>query len=338
MNRKISIFRCIFLHRAAIRHELMLGKGEKGQGMRGGMAGADNENKEGMKERLLESSSANDGHSMTRRGSAGAGGEAGLGALQELAGISLLDFFRATRGTSLGFSDMLTHALSSGNGAKLVDLVRTLRQADASGRQPLSISDVLRKVPRSRYSSRRLACGGIEAVPLVSGDDVSKCLKEAGWSTMPQLLSPTSDMASILSSNTEGDARAPLAHSALAAFISSGGGLWECGLAKKRVAVLLPNGPELATCMLLCMSVCCTVPLNHQQVCFLFEHPYRLPSSSPLSLACTRPSAPSTPSRHHCVTQDCMLTIVGPYTDGCRSDWGPGAHRNRCYHYSKGGG
>lgn len=147
-----------------------------------------------------------------------------------------------------------------------LELLHSMRISPAPGFRGLSLSSLVRSAPQNSASVRMLPCGGVEAVPLVDGNAVTLVLREAGFENIPQLLHEHSDKSAILSSSDEDNIKQNLSHANLADFVSSGSGLWECGVSVgDRCGILLPNGPEMACCMISCLSCCVAVPINLQQ-------------------------------------------------------------------------
>lgn len=133
-----------------------------------------------------------------------------------------------------------------------------------------SLVDIVRSASKASATSRVLPCGAIEALPLLSGDDVADKLLRSGVDSLPDLLQGRRDQLAITGvKGGVGSAGCSISHGKLAEFVSRGGGLPECGVGVgDRVGVLLPNGPEMAICLLACMASCVAMPINHQMVCF----------------------------------------------------------------------
>eukprot|EP00967_Tisochrysis_lutea_P110968 scaffold174109_cov30-Tisochrysis_lutea.AAC.8 len=84
-------------------------------------------------------------------------------------------------------------------------------------------------------------------------------LESLSFRTMLDLL-PRGDAIAVYPMEGE---RAPLSHSRLSSFVSSELGLHRFGLGRNdRVAILLPNGPELAVAFVAVLTYCTCAPLN----------------------------------------------------------------------------
>ena len=141
-----------------------------------------------------------------------------------------------------------------------------LSPADADGR--VSLVDMVRSLKAAGTTSRLLPCGGIEAVPRLPGDDVATRLSQSGLDSLPWLLNGRADRSAITGIKSGvGSGACSVSHGQLLEFVKRGGGLAECGVSVgDRVGVLLPNGPEMAVCLLACMATCVAMPINHQMV------------------------------------------------------------------------
>lgn len=92
----------------------------------------------------------------------------------------------------------------------------------------------------------------------ISGIEVGERIK--GYSDLLSLLPRTDEPAIISSENSD---LVPLTHNRLRKFIDEEFDLSKFGLkAKSRIAILLPNGPELAVCILSVVSKWCAAPIN----------------------------------------------------------------------------
>jgi hypothetical protein len=143
---------------------------------------------------------------------------------------------------------------------------QSLIPADVNGR--MSLVDMVRSLKAAGTTSRLLPCGGIEAVPRLSGDDVATRLSQSGLDSLPRLLNGRADRSAITGIKSGvGSGACSVCHGQLLEFVKRGGGLSECGVSVgDRVGVLLPNGPEMAVCLLTCMASCVAMPINHQMV------------------------------------------------------------------------
>jgi hypothetical protein len=140
----------------------------------------------------------------------------------------------------------------------------------ASHRSPqnlldISLVELVLSLPISPCNARKLRCGGIEAVPSLSGETIADKLKSLSFSSLPQLLFPRSQVPAIM--GVAGDQRMPMTHSGLARFVEEQATMlrsFGIGVGQK-CGLLLPNGPEMASCLVVCISTCVAVPLNIQQ-------------------------------------------------------------------------
>ncbi|EKX37087.1 hypothetical protein GUITHDRAFT_145316 [Guillardia theta CCMP2712] len=141
----------------------------------------------------------------------------------------------------------------------------------------MSIFDVLQEVVTGEARVRALdQTGAVEVVPRMKGEDVKKALKSKGVTTLLELMPQAREHCGAFAiSDPEHMKRSPLTHSRLVQFLRDED-LSKFGVSPQdRCAILLPNGPELAVCLLLAMSRCCCVPVNYQQTLSEIEQEVR---------------------------------------------------------------
>lgn len=174
-----------------------------------------------------------------------------------------------------------------------------LTLADASG--SMSLVEMVRSLKAAGATSRVLPCGGIEAIPRLSGDDVAARLSQSGLDSLPRLLNGRVERSAITGIKSGISSGAcSVSHGQLVEFVRRGGGLAECGVSVgDRVGVLLPNGPEMAVCLLACMASCVAMPINHQMV-----------GHSPFLL--TNPDSTSLAAGHLVALFQCIFSCTKP--------------------------
>lgn len=91
----------------------------------------------------------------------------------------------------------------------------------------------------------------------IKGTDVQLLLK--GYQSLTELL-PDNESSAILDPRND---RLPLSHSCLKSFVSSEFNLNKFGISGgARIGVLIPNGPELAVCLVALLAGYCAAPIN----------------------------------------------------------------------------
>jgi len=115
--------------------------------------------------------------------------------------------------------------------------------------QDVSKIPLLKKLDNYGCGGNRRIIVGMELGPLLG--------------SYKNLLEMIPDVETVCLSEPMSSERLPLTHKRLRSFISSEFDLTKCGLPLgARVAVLLPNGPELAVCILSTCSQWCAAPIN----------------------------------------------------------------------------
>ena len=127
------------------------------------------------------------------------------------------------------------------------------------------LPEVMREVQRQGAGVVSIEGGGIEALPTVRGEDVKVELNRRGFCNLPQLIPLTEPRCGAFAIASVDGSRSAATHSQLRALLDRER-LSRFGMHRNdRCAVLLANGPELASAVLLCLSRCTCVPINIQQ-------------------------------------------------------------------------
>lgn len=129
-----------------------------------------------------------------------------------------------------------------------------------------TLRHVLQATPFNEPGVVHVDGDGVEAVPSIRGDDVKKCLQNFGFKSLVQLLPSSPSMhGDFAVSATDLKGKGRLNFETLREFLSNFS-LESFGLGQnERCGLLLPNGPELALCILMCLNRYCCVPINNQQ-------------------------------------------------------------------------